>query len=294
MEQRLEDKVAIVTGAGQGIGKGIAMRLALEGADVVVVEQDATTAAATAKEIGRPGRAAAAYPVDVADVASVRQMVDDVVSRFGHIEILVNNAGVIKTQPMLEITESDWDRVISVNQRGLFFCLQLVAQQMVRQVPDELKASQPADVLNLEKSPVRRTSEGAAKGAHRSFGKIVNLSSISGRRGRPLQTHYAASKAAVISITQSAALALASYNINVNAICPGIVPTPMWEGIDQDRGRLFGAKPGQAMAAFIDSVPLRRASTPEDIAGAVAFLCSRDADYITGQTLNVDGGYEMD
>ncbi len=294
MEQRLHDKVAIVTGAGQGIGRGIATRLAHEGADVVVAERDATRAAATAEEIEAAGRTAVAYPVDIADVSSVSQMVDDVVSQFGRIDVLVNNAGVIETQPMLEITESDWDRVISVNQRGLFFCLQLVAQQMVRQLPDELKASQPADVLNLGKSPAQQMPEGEAEGAVQSFGKIVNVSSVSGRRGRPLQTHYAASKAAVISITQSAALALAPFNINVNAICPGIVPTPMWEGIDEDRARLFGAEPGQAMAAFINSVPLKRASTPEDIAGAVTFLCSPDSDYITGQTLNVDGGYEMD
>src|SRR3990170_69250 len=134
----------------------------------------------------------------------------------------------------------------------------------------------------------------AAGWAERSYGKIVNLSSISGRRGRPLAAHYAASKAAVISITQSAALALAPYNINVNAVCPGVVPTAMWQQIDLDRVRLFGLRPGEAMASFVDSIPLRRAGTPEDIAAAVAFFCSPDADYITGQTLNVDGGYEMD
>jgi D-sorbitol dehydrogenase (acceptor) len=126
-----------------------------------------------------------------------------------------------------------------------------------------------------------------------SYGKIVNFSSIAGRRGRPLSTHYAASKAAIISITQSAALALAPYRINVNAVCPGIVPTPMWTQIDQDRAQLFGAKEGEAMAAFIQQVPLKRAATPEDLAGVVAFLCSADANYITGQAINVDGGYEM-
>ena len=117
---------------------------------------------------------------------------------------------------------------------------------------------------------------------------------MAGRRGRPLQTHYAASKAAIISLTQSTALTLAPYRINVNAICPGIVPTPMWTEIDKERGKLFGAKPGEAMAAFINTVPLKRAATAEDIAGAVAFFCSSDSDYITGQALNVDGGFEMD
>ena len=109
-----------------------------------------------------------------------------------------------------------------------------------------------------------------------------------------MQTHYAATKAAIISLTQSTALTLAPYRINVNAVCPGIVPTPMWAEIDKERGKLFGAKPGEAMAAFINTVPLKRAATAEDIAGAVAFFCSSDSDYITGQSFNVDGGFEMD
>ncbi len=269
---RFAGKVAIVTGAGQGIGRAIAVRLADEGADVVAAEHNPETAAAVTREIEAKGRRGLPYPIDVADLVAVTQMVKDVVRTFEHIDILVNNAGVMQTKPMMDLTEADWDRIIAVNQRGLFFCLQMVAMQMIRQVPDEVKT---------------------AGRAPRSFGKIVNLSSISGRRGRPLATHYAASKAAVISITQSAALALAPYNINVNAICPGVVSTPMWDQIDLDRGRLFGMRPGEAMAAFIETVPLKRAATPEDIAGAVAFLCSPDADYITGQTLNVDGGFEM-
>lgn len=290
MEQRLSGKVAIVTGAGQGIGKGIALRLAREGADVVVAEYNSETAASTAHEIEATYQRALAYPVDISDVGAVRQMVDDVVAEFGHIDILVNNAGVLHTKPMMELTETDWDYVVDVNQRGLFFCLQAVAAQMIRQLPDELKASQsPADVMTIRQDQASRQDPEEVG----SFGKIVNLSSISGRRGRPLSTHYAATKAAIINITQSAALALAPYRINVNAVCPGIVTTPLWEKIDQDRVQLFGAKPGEAIAAFIQTVPLKRAARPEDIAGAVAFLCSLDADYITGQALNVDGGYEM-
>jgi NAD(P)-dependent dehydrogenase (short-subunit alcohol dehydrogenase family) len=292
MEQRLIGKVAIVTGAGQGIGKGIALRLAREGADVVVAEYNPETAASTAREIRALERRALAYPVDISGVAEVRTMVDDVVAEFGNIDILVNNAGLVQTKPMMDLTEGDWDRVIDVNQRGLFFCLQAVAAQMIRQLPEEWKADQtPADVFSLaeeEADELARETETVG-----SFGKIVNLSSISGRRGRPLSTHYAASKAATISITQSAALALAPYHINVNAVCPGIVPTPMWHQIDKDRGQLFGAKPGEAMKGFIQTVPLKRAATAEDVAGAVAFFCSSDSDYITGQALNVDGGYEM-
>jgi NAD(P)-dependent dehydrogenase (short-subunit alcohol dehydrogenase family) len=203
----------------------------------------------------------------------------------------------------MELDEDDWDRVIDVNQRGTFFCLQAVAEQMIRQLPDALRAGAGmADLLSsqLSESPVEPASgSGQAEKAETSeplaacYGKIVNFSSIAGRRGRPLQTHYAASKAAIISITQSAALALAPYRINVNAVCPGVVPTPMWKQIDADRARLFGAKEGEAMAAFIQTIPLKRAANPEDLAGAVAFLCSSDADYITGQAINVDGGYEM-
>jgi NAD(P)-dependent dehydrogenase (short-subunit alcohol dehydrogenase family) len=121
----------------------------------------------------------------------------------------------------------------------------------------------------------------------------VNFSSISGRRGRAEQIPYAASKAAIISVTQSAALAFAPYNINVNAVCPGVVRTPMWEQIDRDRGRISGLAPGESMQRFVKRTPLKRPGSVEDVAGVVAFLCSSDSDYMTGQTLNVDGGFEM-
>lgn len=290
MEQRLKDKVAIITGAGQGIGKGIALRLAREGARVVIADYQAATGAAAAAEITAQGNEALAYTINIAEPAETQKMVDEVVAHFGHIDILVNNAGVIQTRPMMELTPPDWDRVLNVNQRGMFFCLQAVAAQMIRQIPEEVRSGIGlADVVAIKKTPAATDSS-----PMRNYGKIVNLSSIAGRRGRSLQTHYAASKASVISITQSAAMALAPYNITVNAVCPGIVPTPMWQQIDEERGKLFGAQPGEAMAAFINTVPLKRAATPEDIAGAVAFFCSADADYITGQALNVDGGYEMD
>jgi meso-butanediol dehydrogenase / (S,S)-butanediol dehydrogenase / diacetyl reductase len=287
--ERLRGKVAIVTGAGQGIGKGIALRLACEGARVVVADYNPATAAETAAEITALGREALAYPVDIAKAAATQAMVAAVVEAFGRIDILINNAGRAQTKPMMELTEADWDAILDVNQRGMFFCLQAVAAQMIRQIPEELRAGMGlADVVAVKgREPQRRN-------VLQNNGKIVNLSSIAGRRGRPLQTHYAASKSAVISITQSAALALAPYNVTVNAVCPGVVPTPMWQQIDADRGRLFGSQPGEAMTAFINTVPLKRAATPEDVAGAVAFFCSADADYITGQALNVDGGYEMD
>lgn len=293
MERRFTGKVAIVTGAGQGIGKGVALRLAREGAAVVVAEYNAATAAETGAEIQVAGGRALPYAVDIADVGAVQTMVNDVVAALGRIDILVNNAGVVQTKPMLDLSEADWDRVVDINQRGTFFCMQAVAQQMIRQLPEALRSgSGLADVLSHQLG--KEAAEAATTNVlAASYGKIVNFSSIAGRRGRPLSTHYAATKAAIISITQSAALALAPFRINVNAVCPGIVPTPMWTQIDQDRGRLFGAKEGEAMAAFIQQVPLKRAATPDDLAGVVAFLCSADADYITGQAINVDGGFEM-
>lgn len=289
---RFTGKVAIVTGSGQGIGQGIAERLAAEGAMVVIADYNAEAAQAVAAGIATAGGQALAYRIDIADVTAVQQMITAVVAAHDHIDILVNNAGVVQTKPMMDLSEADWDRVIAVNQRGSFFCLQAVAAQMIAQVPDAVRAAAetPADIMRIRPE---EAGESATVGLQASYGKIVNLSSIAGRRGRPLSTHYAASKAAIISITQSAALALAPYRITVNAVCPGIVPTPMWKQIDEERASLFGARAGEAMSAFINTVPLKRAATAADIAGAVAFFCSTDADYITGQALNVDGGFEM-
>jgi len=272
MDQRLSGKVAIVTGAGQGIGKAVALRLAREGADLAVAEINCETREVTAREIQSLGRRALTHPVNVGCLAEIQSLVDHVVAELGHIDVLVNVAGIARTQAFLEMTEEDWSRVIGTNLKGTVFCMQAVGRQMIRQIPPEVVAQGRAD---------------------RSYGKIVNFSSISGRRGRSVQMAYAASKAAIISVTQSAALAFSPYNINVNAVCPGVIPTPMWDQIDRDRSRLMGAQPGGALKAFVDKVPLQRAGTPEDVAAAVAFLCSSDADYITGQTLNVDGGFEM-
>jgi len=271
MESRLSGKVAIVTGAGQGIGRAVAMRLAREGADIVVVDINPETAERTAQDVRGLERRGQAHPVNVACPAEIESMVAHAVGEFGQIDVLVNVAGIAQTKPFLDISEADWDRVIDVNLKGTVFCMQAVAKQMIGQVPQDVIAQGRAD---------------------RSYGKIVNFSSISGRRGRSVQMAYAASKAAIISATQSAALALSPYNINVNAVCPGVIPTPMWEQIDRDRSKIMGAEPGEAIKAFIEKVPLRRAGSTEDVAGAVAFLCSPDADYITGQTLNVDGGFE--
>ena len=164
MGQRLAGKTAIVTGAGQGIGKGIALYLAGEGADIAVAEYNEETAAATAAEVEQSGRRALACPLDISDAGSVSGMVDEVASRFGHVDILVNNAGVVQTKPMLDLTEEDWDRVINVNLRGTFFCLQAVARRMIDQAPDDLKKSQvPTDVFSMDAGEPEQTPRSVGK-----------------------------------------------------------------------------------------------------------------------------------
>ncbi len=273
MQHALAEKTAVITGAGRGIGRAIAQGLALEGADILIADLDRANAERAAGEIRETGVDAMAYPVDLSDTQAIEPMILAAEKRWGHLDILVNNAGISQTRALLDITESEWDAIMSINLRGAFFCLQAAARLMIRRVPEEIKR--------------RGRSE-------TSHGKIVNLSSISGRRGRPVSATYAAGKAAIISVTQSAALALAPYGINVNAVSPSVVPTPMWETIDAEKGRLFGLPKGRAIQDFVAQIPLKRAGRPAEIASAVVFLCSSGADYITGQTLNVDGGYEMD
>lgn len=275
MNKRFQDKVAIVTGAGQGIGEAIALHFAEQGAHIVIAEINPETAERTAEKVRTFGVQAQVYAIDVGDHAAVRQMVASVAAHFGRIDILINNAGVNERVDLMEITPEQWRWLMHTNVEGLFFTLQSVAAQMIAQVPEAIKA---------------------AGRAPRSFGKIVNLSSVTGRRGRANAPQYAASKAAVISITQSAALRLAPYNINVNAVCPGLVETPMWDYIDLVEGQQRRGLPkGAWLQQRVDEkVPLRRAATCQDVAHVVAFLCAPESDYLTGQALNIDGGYEMD
>jgi NAD(P)-dependent dehydrogenase (short-subunit alcohol dehydrogenase family) len=265
-------KVAIITGSGQGIGRGVAEFLAAEGAQVVIAEYNAQNAEQTAHDLAAHGMTALAHPVDIGEISQVEQMVASVVARFGKIDLLVNNAGLNRPTPLFDLTAETWDPIVRVNLRGLFFCMQAVAKQMVAQVPEVVKQAGRAD---------------------RSYGKIVNFSSVAGRSGRPFDAAYSATKWGVISVTQSAAAYLAPYNINVNAVCPGLVPTPMWDNIDRVQGTRQGLAQGEWMRQTIEKIPLRRAATPADIAAAVSFLSSEQADYITGQALNVDGGVEM-
>src|SRR6185312_11117102 len=254
---RLAGKTAMVTGGARGIGAAICRRYAEAGARVVVADRLEADAATLAAELGGGAFAAA---LDVTDLAAISRTVAEVAERAGGIDILVNNAAIYDLAPLLEITEAAYDSVFAVNVKGLLFTLQAVARQMVAQ----------------------------GRG-----GKIINLSSQAGRRGEALAAVYCASKAAVISLTQSAGLALIEHRINVNAIAPGVVDTPMWDHVD----RLFAAlehRPiGEKKRLVGEAVPYGRMGTPDDIAGAAVFLASADADYIVAQTLNVDGGNWM-
>ncbi len=254
---KLADKVAIVTGGAQGMGRAISLRYAQEGASVVIADRNLEGAEAVAREISDADGKAVSVSVDVRDQGQVQRMVDTAVEHFGGLDILVNNAGVGKIIPFLDTTEADWNFMFDINCKGLLWCSQAAARQMITQ----------------------------GRG-----GKIVNLASQAGRRGEALVLAYCASKACVISMNQSMALALAPHKINVNAIAPGIVDTPFWDEVDRQFAALLNMEIGEPKRTFIQSIPLGRIEQPEDITGAAVFLASADADYITQQTLNVDGG----
>jgi len=254
---KLHGKVAIVTGGAQGMGRAIALRYAQEGAAVVVADLKQDVARRVADEIAAAGGQAAAVAVDVRDRARVQTMVDSATEAFGSLDVLVNNAGVGKIIPFLETTEADWDFIFDVNCKGLLWCSQAAARVMIDQ----------------------------GRG-----GKIINLASEAGRRGAPFILAYAASKACVISMTQSMALALAPHKINVNAIAPGVVDTPFWDQLDAQLAKLHNLPPGEPKRRKVASIPLGRIEQPEDVTGVAVLLASSDSDYITQQCFNVDGG----
>lgn len=270
--KRFEGKRAIVVGAGSGIGRACAVRLASEGCRVACADISEEAIDETLSTMASEGEAVSAK-VDLASVDDIYRMVREVAGKFGGIDILVNTAGVVQSKSFLDVTEKDWDFLVDINQKGAAFCMQAAAKEMVKNVPENL---------------VGETKPGQC------FGKIVNFSSISGRSGRPLQIHYASSKAAVISLTQSVALALAPYSINVNAVSPSVVDTPMWRRNVEDKVQSLGREKAQEeVDRLINKIPLLRPGTPDEMADSVLFLCSEDSNYITGQTINVDGGFEM-
>jgi len=256
----LDGKVAIVTGAGRGIGRAIALRLSHEGAAVVVADIIEPNAQAVAEEIRTSGGRALALRVDVAEKPDVDAMVEKTVAYFGRLDILVNNAGIGAIAPLLDIDEATFDRVMDVNAKGILFCSQAAARQMIKQ-------GQGGRIIT--------NASGAGKIAP---GKYIPLGM------------YAASKHAAIGLSKQFGLELSSHQILCNCVCAGIVDTQMWDEIDRETARIYGKPVGSVKAAAVDSVPLGRIQKPEDVANVVAYLASEDASYITAQSINVCGG----
>ncbi|MCJ7642479.1 MAG: 3-oxoacyl-[acyl-carrier-protein] reductase [Desulfobacterales bacterium] len=244
----LKAKVALITGAAQGIGKAVTLVLARHGADVVVADVNIEKAQETAREVEALGRAAMAVRVDVTHLEDVEKMVEAAVQRFGKIDILVNNAGIARDKLILRMTEEDWDTVLNVNLKGTFNCTKTVIKYMSKQ----------------------------------RSGKIVNIASVVGMMGNPGQANYSASKAGVIGLTKTVAREFAARGINVNAIAPGYIQTPMTEVL-----------PEKAKEELKRLIPMKRLGQPEDVAHAVLFLVSEVSSYITGNILNVNGGIYM-
>jgi D-sorbitol dehydrogenase (acceptor) len=253
---RLEGKLALITGGARGIGRAIAERYVAEGARVIVADLLIDEARETAKAIGAK---ASAVAVDVSKLSSIQAMGKEIAAA-GVPDILVNGAAIFGMAPLAEITEEHFDRQFDINVRGLLFTTQVIAAQMI---------------------------------AAKKPGKVINFSSQAGRRGESHVAIYCATKAAVISITQSCALELIKHRINVNAIAPGVIDTPMWDVVDALFAKYEHRPIGEKKRLVGEAVPYGRMGVPEDITGAAVFLASADADYIVAQTLNVDGGNWM-
>lgn len=249
--------IALVTGAAQGIGRAISHRLARDGYTVALADQNGEGIAKVQQEIENANGHAFTLTANLTNLKEIEHAVQAASER-GTLKVLVNNAGRVIIHPFFDVTETEWDEILTLDLKTVFFAMQ---------------------------SAARRMTEG---------GRIVNLSSISGRSGRPDQAAYAAAKAGVISLTRTAALALAPHNITVNAICPGVVDTPMTQEVHRNRAQQQNITYQESLARMTAKIPLGRLETPEDVANVVSFFCSPDASYITGQTLNVDGGMEMD
>jgi len=255
--RRFTDKVTIATGGSSGIGRAIAIRFAHEGSNIVIADVDLEGAEKVAQEIRGLGRQVLAVKTDVINKEDVNQMVNTAIEKFNKVDILVNGAGIVDWALLTEIEEKDWDSIFNVNTKGVFLCTQSVAKQMTKQ----------------------------------KDGKIINIASVFGKFGVKLFSHYNASKAAVISFTQTVALELARYNINVNAICPGDTMTPMMQAEVTTLSKRFGISEKEYLDGCVAKVPLGRLGTPENIAGLAAFLASDDAAWITGQSFNICGGF---
>jgi len=255
--KRLEGRTALITGSARGIGRAFATRYVHEGARVAIADIDLDAAKETAGEIGKP---AIAVQMDVTEQDSIDAAVAETVQAFDGIDILINNAALFTAAPIVDIEREDYDRVFSVNFTGTLFTLQAVARHMIERG---------------------------------NGGKIINMASQAGRRGEPLVAVYCATKAAVISLTQSAGLSLIKHGINVNAISPGVVDGEHWEGVDAYFARLENLRPGEKKKQVGEGVPFGRMGIAEDLTGMAVFLATSEADYVVAQTYNVDGGQWM-
>ncbi|MCZ4256889.1 L-iditol 2-dehydrogenase [Sulfitobacter sp. PR48] len=255
--KRLAGKTALITGAARGIGQAFAEAYLREGAQVVIADIDEKRAVQTATAMGEN---ACAVAMDVTDQASIDAAIEAAVARFGKIDILVNNAAIFTAAPIIEITREDYQRAFDINVSGCLFTLQAVARQMI---------------------------------AQGGGGKIINLASQAGRRGESLVAVYCATKAAVISLTQSAGLNLIQHGINVNAIAPGVVEGEHWDGVDAFFAKYENKAPGQKKREVGEAVPFGRMGRAGDLTGMAVFLATAEADYIVAQTYNVDGGQWM-
>ncbi len=251
---------AVVTGAGRGIGRAIALRLARDGHAVAVNDVDKTTAEAVTAEIEGAGARAVAVPCDVTDRDAVFAMVEQAAAELGSVDVMVANAGIAQVKTLLELTPADLQRMFEVNVFGVVYCIQAAAEAMIRQG---------------------------------TGGKIISAASIAGHSGFDRLGHYSATKFGVRALTQAAAKELAQHKITVNAYCPGIVDTDMWVLIDEKLGNYLGLEKGQAMKQYSQLITLGRVQTPDDVAGLVSYLAGPDSDYMTGQAVVIDGGIVM-
>jgi NAD(P)-dependent dehydrogenase (short-subunit alcohol dehydrogenase family) len=255
----LQGQVAIVTGAGRGIGRATALELAHLGADIVIAELDAGGADKTAALVKDLGRRAVVVPTDVTRRADLATMVERTRTAFGRIDVLVNNAGIYRAATTLDVTEEHWDAIMTINAKAVFFATQAVLPVMIAQ----------------------------------KSGSIVSLASMAGKIGSRTNLPYNVSKAAVISMTKSLALAHAGDGIRVNCVCPGFVETDMWNQVAREQSALLNQTPEEFTRKRQESVPLGRMERPEDVATVIGFLASPRAGYMTGQALSVDGGLLM-
>jgi NAD(P)-dependent dehydrogenase (short-subunit alcohol dehydrogenase family) len=255
----LAGKFIMITGAARGIGLGLALAAAGKGANLILVDRDEASLEAVKQECLEITGYVKSVVIDITNIQKMRKTVDQVIAYTDRIDVLINNAGIMQTKSFLEIEEEDWDRVFSVNLKGLFFLSQAVGKHMMT----------------------------------RRQGSIIHISSIAARFPRPLAMHYGASKAAVLSLTKSMAEYFGEYGVRVNAVCPGPMETEMLQAIGRDRAALFGGSTEKAILDYVGPIPLKRVGQPRDVAEAALFLASNQAAYITGQALNVCGGVQM-